>query len=374
MIANWEQEDHDVESFMSENREAFSPIDLRAVRVFMKKSRCVSGPRKTVTTKARVQVWIEVRFGIKLSLENIAELLNGLGFYWGHLRPGYYESHKRLPHVVAHKEKFLPWLDAMLSMPDRFVVVSVDMSFVHALTVNRMGYVDVTDPNGDSDRAERHGTGGPTVGYAAALTRHGVLRDANRKPVVVTVDKRKAGTRRRGAIASFDADAAEEFMQRVRDAVHFHYPHHFAVIILDNNSAHTKLPAATAITPSLINLKATGKKHSKTTIIGKMGLRAILQRLGHWTKGTIVKEARELLWHWSVVVDQLTAIEAAVAKDDLQMVIYNVKYHPEFNAIEKLWRYCKVPLHQHRLNDINAVRSALAVRLCIVIFAHYYFR
>jgi hypothetical protein len=348
---------------MRDNGEEYAPIDLRALRDFIRENRCVHGDRKTVTTKAFVQCWIETRFGVDLTLKKIARLLSGLGIYWGHLRPGYYESHRKLKPVVAHEAQFLPWMDIFLSMPDLVVVVSVDMSFVHGLEVNRMGFVDVTDPDGDSDRAERHGSGGPTVGYAAALTRDGVLRGADNQPVVVTVDKRKAGVRKRGAIASFDAEAAVEYMRRVRDAVHYQYPHHVAVIVLDNNSAHSKLPS-TAIAPSLISLASLSNKGCEATVIGNLGLRAVLQRLGRWTAGMKLAEARELLWHWSVVVDQLTEIEGAVAKDDLQMVIYNVKYHPEYNPVERLWRYCKVPLHQHRLNDINAVRgdSAAAVQ------------
>jgi hypothetical protein len=72
-----------------------------------------------------------------------------------------------------------------------------------------------------------------------------------------------------------------------------------------------------------------------------------------------VTKAREMLWRWSVVVDQLTAAEAEIWKDDLQLLIHNVAYHPEFNPVEKLWRYCKALLQAERLDDIRAVRRPL---------------
>jgi hypothetical protein len=96
-------------------------------------------------------------------------------------------------------------------------------------------------------------------------------------------------------------------------------------------------------------------------ITGKLGLRDVLQRPERWRPGMTVTQARELLWNWDVLVDQRTELEevARISSNKKQLLLYNVKYHPEYQPVEKLWRYCKVPLRQSRFDDINAVRSQL---------------
>jgi hypothetical protein len=360
--AGIETEENHVMQFIEQNSGAYGSVDLEELRVWLKENRAVHGKLGTVTTAAHVQAWVKVTFDVELSKKKTKELINGLGFRWGPLKPGYYESHKKLEHVTLHRQAYLPWAQVFFSLPDLFVVVSLDMSFVHGLTVNRSGYIDMTDMHGDSDRAERT-TGGPTVGYALAVTRDGVLCDENNKPVVTTVDHRAAKARRKGAIPSFDAAAALDFVRRVCDAVKYRYPHHLAVIQLDNNSAHTTMPSD-AIAPSSINMKSVSKKIGAMRIIGTVGLRDLLQRLGRWRAGMPVAEARNELWNWDVVVDQRTVLEEEVrlTANKKQFLIYNVKYHPEYQPVEKLWRYCKVPLRQNRFDDINAVRPQL---LCV---------
>jgi hypothetical protein len=92
-------------------------------------------------------------------------------------------------------------------------------------------------------------------------------------------------------------------------------------------------------------------------LIDMLGLRNVLQALGQWRDGMKVPEAREVLWRWNEVVDQRTVVEELVRSElSKSFLLYNVKYHPLYNSVEKLWRYCKAPLRQNRLNSISRVR------------------
>jgi hypothetical protein len=131
-------------------------------------------------------------------------------------------------------------------------------------------------------------------------------------------------------------------------AAHYQYPHKLVVIIVDNNSAHLKYPTSGVIAPGLINQASLRRGVEPMPLTGDRGLRQILEELERWTPGMSVTKAREMLWRWSVVVDQLTAVEAEIWKDDLQLLIHNVAYHPEYNR----WRSCgDIAKHYSRPSD-----------------------
>jgi hypothetical protein len=89
LVLSHKEEEARVQQFIRTHNgsEIFGGVDLVAVRAFIKENRCVVGKRKTVTTKKVLQRCIMERFAVELSMEKVAELMGGLGFSWGHLRP-----------------------------------------------------------------------------------------------------------------------------------------------------------------------------------------------------------------------------------------------------------------------------------------------
>ena len=86
-----------------------------------------------------------------------------------------------------------------------------------------------------------------------------------------------------------------------------------------------------------MNASDGGKNRLDMRLIGKLGLKSVLRRLGKFENGRLVPQMKNILWNWSEVMTQPTLLEST-AYEKGGLLLYNTKSHPQMNAIEYVWR------------------------------------
>jgi len=129
---------------------------------------------------------------------------------------------------------------------------------------------------------------------------------------------------------------------------------------MDNVKPH-KIFSTGAIWPNFMNLSDEGKNRRAMDDIDLLGCQSVLEKLGRW-HGQRLPEARQELFHWDRVVNQKTVLEK-MCYDAGVLLIYNAKYCPEWQPIEKVWLESKMPLHEEQYMEMAAVKKAWRDRL-----------
>ena len=76
-----------------------------------------------------------------------------------------------------------------------------------------------------------------------------------------------------------------------------------------------------------------GKNRVSMQHIGTLGCVSVLKMYGMWSDDMNLTKAREILWKWNLVTDQMTRIEK-LCYDRGVLLLYQSKAHPQFNATE----------------------------------------
>ena len=106
-----------------------------------------------------------------------------------------------------------------------------------------------------------------------------------------------------------------------------------------------------------MNLSDGGKNRQPMRKIDMLGARSVLDLLEEWDPSIKLADARRKLMAWGEVRGQFTSLESVFFEVDMIMV-YNAKYMPELQAIEKIWRAIKVILrHEHVYPFAEAVKQ-----------------
>lgn len=141
-------------------------------------------------------------------------------------------------------------------------------------------------------------------------------------------------------------------------AFKYRYPDKIAVFVFDTAREHIVMPHD-AIRPKQMNLKKDDAKgRVSMRLIGKLSCKSVLSRLGKWNSKSPLKrkEAQAYICQWKTVFDQYCLLEELFFKENMIM-LFDSKYSPEFQPIEKVWRFAKVRLRYYQFHPFATAQQ-----------------
>lgn len=152
-------------------------------------------------TCADVAEMIEAQYSVKLSIQQVSQLMKYLSYEYSDIQPGYYYARACAEESLNHRRRLAPFIDFIMSRPDLFMVVYQDEKAARQVANPQKKWSKVNDKYHAMDLGHEMGTG-DGFNISAGLSVDGVLRESNGEHVGYKKDTRKKANRQTGKAAS----------------------------------------------------------------------------------------------------------------------------------------------------------------------------
>jgi len=152
-------------------------------------------------TCADVAEMIEAQYGLKLSIQQVSQLMKYLSYEYSDIQPGYYYARACAEETLNHRRRLSPFVDFIMSRPDLFMVVYQDEKAARQVANPQKKWTKKNDKYHAMDLGHEMGTG-DGFNISAGLSVDGVLRESNGDHVGYKKDTRKKANCQTGKAAS----------------------------------------------------------------------------------------------------------------------------------------------------------------------------